>query len=305
MSILMEKWTLYIRAVRPLNLLLIVGTQTILYNLVIHNYVTQAALNPLLAFLLSLTTCFIAASGYVINDIFDRDIDKINKANKAWIDIGATYGQAMIFYKMLVLSGFCLSLYIAWCTRNFHLLPIYPIACALLYYYAKNWKMMGYFGNNVVAFMTSFVTIIVMVAERKSLFNHFENTAFQLLFAFASFSYFINLIREITKDIEDMEGDQYYHSNSLPLTQGIPKSKVIIYFNTFILLVLLSAFVYGFKQSTIAIAFVVLFIFLPLIVTTLLLSKAENKAEFHNISNYQKYIMLSGLIYLIILSQKI
>ena len=41
------------------------------------------------------------------------------------------------------------------------------------------------------------------------------------------FAFIISLIREVIKDIEDVEGDEKYNCKTMPIIWGIPVSKVL------------------------------------------------------------------------------
>ena len=45
---------------------------------------------------------------------------------------------------------------------------------------------------------------------------------------YAGFAFIISLIREVVKDIEDMEGDSKYNSWTMPIAWGVPAAKVFV-----------------------------------------------------------------------------
>ncbi len=293
----------YIHIIRPLNLVIVFFTQSLLYHLVVFQNIRFPTLNFNLALLLSGCTSIIAACGYIINDFFDKEIDFINKPSTTWIGSFISNKSAMVYYWGLFSIGLMLSYYIAYRTENLPLMPIYPLAQFLLYFYAKKWKLAGFIGNNVVALMASFVSIVIIVAERKSLMLPENKYSLILIAAFGAFAYFVNLIREMVKDMEDMEGDKLRQSKSLPIQYGIERTKVLIYFNGAIMLVFISFFLLFFPQKVISMYYAITFVCLPVCYLMVRLSKAAVKADFTLISKFVKMIMLSGLIYLILLSQ--
>ncbi len=293
----------YLKIIRPINLVIVFLTQIILYYFVVFQKINSPSLNLGLALLLSLCTCIIAACGYVINDYFDSDIDTVNKPHTTWIGRHISQKSALKYYWGLCIAGFLVSCFIAFESNNIHLIPIYPLAQSILFFYAKKWKLAGFIGNNIVALMASFVSIVIIVAERKALVLEENRYSLTLISAFGIFAFFINLVRELIKDMEDIEGDRLKHSKSLPLTSGMDRTKVMVYFNSIILLIIIAAFAYFLPQSSLAILYMVLCIFTPICFMVFKLHKAEIKADFTFISKTIKVIMLLGLIYLIILSQ--
>ncbi len=103
----------YLFILRPKNLALIGFTMTVLQYGVIHRITKGAPVLDDYGFILFvLTTLLIAASGNLVNDIFDRNTDKINKPEKTYIPHIISLKQAWIYYLVLVFIGFVLALYI-------------------------------------------------------------------------------------------------------------------------------------------------------------------------------------------------
>lgn len=293
----------YIKIIRPVNLLIVFLTQMALYWFVVFKHITNTALDMPLAVLLAMCTSCIAACGYIVNDYYDSDIDSVNKPQHTWIGNHISHKQAMNYYWVLCSVGLLVSCYIAYKTNNFHLLPIYPIAQGMLYLYAKKWKLAGYIGNNVVALMTSFVALVIIVAERKALNQPEHAIPMLLVSAFGIFAYLINLMRELVKDIEDIDGDRLKQSRSLPILAGIERTKVIVYFNAFIMISGIAWFITAVDHSVWTMLFVILTIVLPLVFFMWALSWATAKKHYTAMSKMLKMVMFAGLVYLILLSQ--
>ena len=80
----------YIKLIRPVNLLIIIITMYLFrYSFVAATPYKTLYISYVMShfqfFILVLATVFIAAGGYVINDIFDVDIDTVNKPTKVII----------------------------------------------------------------------------------------------------------------------------------------------------------------------------------------------------------------------------
>ncbi|MBK8699928.1 MAG: geranylgeranylglycerol-phosphate geranylgeranyltransferase [Saprospiraceae bacterium] len=291
-----------IQIIRPLNLLIIVATQAIIFAFVIYNNIAQPALNYLLAGLLSLTTVLLAASGYIVNDIFDQKADLINRPQKTWVGISLSKQAAWLYYVNLVSSGLILSVYIAIKTSNIHLLPLYPGAVLLMFWYAYGAKKMGFIGNILVSFMTSFVTLIIIIAERSSFAEGSYQSILHLLLAFSLFSFLINLVREIVKDIQDIEGDQILKSGSFPIRYGVPMSKHLCAVLALVLVFMDITFQFTFPHSFHLHCFSTLFIIGPIFKFLAQLYKSRTTTDYHKDSMLLKFIMMLGLLYLILIS---
>jgi len=292
----------YIQILRPLNLVIVVLTQSIIYYFVLSPQLSAPALSVVHFTLLALCTAIIAGSGYLINDIYDVPADQINKPDKSWIPKHITLSIAWRYYYFLILIGMGIATYLAIATRNLPLLTLYPISTWLLWLYAKKLKKSGIAGNLVVAFMTSFVTIILIISERNQLMDPDNSNVLYLLMGFACFSFLVNLAREWVKDIEDIDGDQTIGSISLPISIGIANTKSYIQYclAASIMSVVAFQFIYphSFHQSIFAFVFVIA----PMAKVAVKLNNGREKKDYHKTANFLKLILFAGMIYLILFS---
>ena len=289
--------------------MLVVLTQAMIYYFLIMPIFSKCEvaihLSGILLPLFMLTTLLIAASGYVVNDIQDVPADLHNKAENRLIGNGIDIGAAKFYYWILVLLGFIISIYIGFNISEPLLILIYPMGIGLLYWYSMKLKKLGIYGNMVVALFTAFVPGILLIAERQLLIGEHQLLllAGKVIMAFSMFSFIINLQRELVKDIEDIEGDMLIGSKSVPLANGIAQSKIIIYFYTFILIVILITTHFYFEyRSFRSWVFLLVFICAPLMLSMVKLHQAKFKADYHHISVLYKWIMMSGLILLLLVS---
>ena len=153
----------YVQILRPLNLAIVVLTQSIIYYLVLSPQLSQAALSPIQFGLLTLCTAIIAGSGYLINDLYDVASDQINKPEKSYIPRQIEIPKAWRYYYFWICLGMIIAIYLAIETHNLPLLTLYPLSIWLLWLYARTLKKSGVKGNLIVAFMTSFVTLILSI----------------------------------------------------------------------------------------------------------------------------------------------
>jgi len=268
-----------------------------------------ASLNEIELAILVFSTLCIAASGYIINDILDYEIDKINKPDSMIVGKHISIQQAHFFYWASVLVGFIISIYLAIKTNNLPLLSLYPIAVFLLYLYSKYLKKSLLAGNIIVALFCAFVAGIVWVAEQNSIIdlaNKEASKANYLIFIltiYLLFAFLSTMFREIIKDIEDMEGDQLGNCKTLPILYGIQTAKIVASgFGVALLLLLfyLSQQLWS-AANYMALVFVLLAIILPLFYALFKLVKAQQTQDFHHLSQVAKIIMLSGLILLFLI----
>ena len=237
-------------------------------------------LNDVNLFLLSLSTVFIAAGGYIINDYYDVKIDYINKPDRVVIGKSITRRYAILFHIALSFAGIVLGFYLSWKIAGVNMLSVF-----LLWLYSNNLKRLPFVGNLTVAFLTGLAIIIV------DLFYGKDNS---LVVIYALFAFFMTLVREVIKDMEDLKGDNSFGCKTLPIVWGIRKTKILIY----VILIVFGAVVIVLNQIYQALPFKYHFIFLfvPLLWLFLRLIRADMKKDFTRLSMYCKVIMLLGIL---------
>lgn len=295
----------YISIVRPINLLIVGVSQWLIYALYViplfHNYGIDRVLTGRLVGLFILDTILIAAAGYVINDILDHTTDLINKPNGTFIGADKIHPRhANVYYWTIVLLGGVIAAYIALQIDKPLLFLIYPLATALLYMYSARWKATSLTGNGVVALFCAFVPAIIWYAESdgfQQLYTH--NASYILLMgAYILFGFLATMVREIVKDIEDIEGDRRAGARTFPIVAGVDRANVLAVF-TFVLLI--SS--YGFwilamyrLQALGSLGLSIVLLIIPSILTIIQLTKAKEKSAYSAISSYLKLLMVASLV---------
>ena len=112
------------------------------------------------------------------------------------------------------------------------------------------------------------------------------------------------MFREIIKDIEDMDGDRKNGGQTLPIVFGKTKAKWVGIFFGNGLLWILGYWLFLKKENgfDLGFSYILVGIIIPLLFSLVKLFLAKTKKEFHLLSQVSKYIMLSGILYLLILS---
>jgi 4-hydroxybenzoate polyprenyltransferase len=311
MGFLTNIWPFFL-ILRPKNLALIVFTMTVLQYGVIHQITTGSPVLDLQGFILFvLTTLLIAGSGNLVNDIFDRDTDKINKPEKTYIPRFISLKQAWIYYLFLVFTGFGLALYIAFSTGHLADIWIYPVAVSGLYFYAKQFKSSILVGNILVSAFISLVWGILFYVEfsgrNDSLYQDPQhiNILQTLALPYMLFAFLINVAREIVKDLEDLEGDKKNNIQTYPIMFGVKKTKNLLNLLTLCLVGSISYWLFftkmteGFENRF----FYLIFIILPLILVLTKTRTATLKKDYHFLSSVLKLIMVFALIGMIFITK--
>jgi len=230
--------------------------------------------------LLATATVFIAAAGYIINDYYDVKIDYINKPDRVVIGKSITRRYAIMFHVVLSILGILIGLFLSWRIAAVNILSVF-----LLWLYSNNLKRLPFIGNFTVALLTASSIYVVDVLYR---------THNSMVVIYAVFAFFMTLVREIIKDMEDLKGDNTFGCKTLPIVWGIRKTKVIIY----IILAVFTITVLVLNQLYEALPFqyYLIFLFTPLLWLFYRLLRADMKKDFSWLSTFCKVIMLLGIL---------
>ena len=277
---LKEKLKAILKLTRPVN-----ATITFI-SVIIAAFICSAgeiSWNPVL--LASFSAAFTLAAGNIINDIFDIEIDKVNRPDRQIPSGKITYKEAFVLYFIILLLSLILSWFI-----NLAAFIIVVATTLLLFLYSKYLKRIPLAGNVVVAFLTGLVFIYGGVAIGNPV-----AAVIPALFAFL-----INLIREVVKDMQDVEGDKKSGVNTFPIKFGFRKSKILIFLLT-ISLILFTLYPFIIKLYKIEYFIIVMVVVNPLLVYCLKILFADHSEEtLIKISNLLKLNMIFGLIAIVL-----
>ena len=295
----------YLSLIRWPNLLIIGLVQGITFFVIfspayVSNHAETTVTNEI-RLLLTLCTLLITASGYVINDIHDITEDQTNKPLERIVDRLIPIPVAQKFYNILVGLGGILAIYIAYVQSAWLLLPTYPLAVGILYYYARSAKKSGLIGNILVALMTSGAVLLPLLALRNEAFNGLGKLQFEQVGYFAIFSGLINLIREWVKDLQDVPGDKKAGVRSIPILYGEVFTKRLIMGMTMLLIFVLVDWLRNvMSPDAFRIRFLgLIFCFAPLGLSIQRILKAELPLHYKRISSLLKLVMVTGTILLL------
>ena len=256
-------------------------------------------------FLLVLATVCIAAGGYAINDVYDVGTDKINKPNRLIINKHITENNATTIFMVLNIIGVGLGFYLANGIGKSGFIAIFFIASALLYIYSSSLKQIAVVGNIVVSIVVSLSILLVGIFElippMHSNNEAVQTTFLKIILDYAVFAFMINLVRELVKDIEDIEGDRKAGIQTLPVILGEKRTNKIVFILSLIPILSITYYVitYLFKQQLVVGYFLILVI-APLIYVSIKLFNAEQKAQYKHISLILKLVMLTGMLSLLL-----
>ena len=262
--------------------------------------------------LLVLSTVFIAAGGYVINDIFDQDTDSENKPNKVIVGKLISESKAYNVYALLTICGVAIGFYLSNVIMRPNFAAIFILIAAILYIYATSLKQMLLLGNIIVALLLSSSVIIIGVFDifpaTDASNQEVMATLFSILLDYAIFAFMINLLREIVKDLEDLDGDSKQGMSTLAIVFGIEKTTKLLFVLSFAPVIALLSYAnnYLFTNNLIgAVIYSFLFILGPLLYFSIKIWTAKTKNDFHKLSQILKWILFFGILSVLIISLNI
>lgn len=270
------------------------------------------ALNDWQYGLLVLSTVLLAAAGYVINNIYDVATDTINKPEDVVIGKGISETAGYNIYVALNITGVALGFILSNIILRPGFASLFILIASLLYFYATTLKQIMILGNFVVALLLSASVLIIGVFDLFPATSS-ENQAqmasfFSILTDYALFAFMINFIREIVKDIEDVNGDYNQGMNTLPIAIGISRAaKIAVGFAVIaFILCLLYINIYFFQNNLlIATFYAFAFVLAPLLYFIVKIVSAKSKKDYHHLSTVLKLILLFGILSILIITLNI
>ncbi len=263
--------------------------------------------------LLVLSTVFIAAAGYIINDYFDTQTDRINKPDKVYVGVSIKRRTVMLLHWIFNLLGVGIGIYLSLYISLLSMSLIFFLASGLLWFYSVNYKRQLLIGNLTVSFLTAMVPMIVVLFEIPMLnreygaimlqYNGNFNYIFIWVAGFSIFAFLSTLIREIIKDTEDFEGDAAYGMKTLPIVAGTRLTKAIL---VTLIMTIIAALVFvllkfimfsGIRPDFYSMAYFLVFLVIPFIILLTMVILATGKEDYHRASIMIKFIMLFGVLY--------
>src|SRR5690606_13723718 len=203
----------------------------------------------------------------------------INKPERVVIGKSITRRYAILYHTLLSMAGVLLGLLLSW-----KIAAVNFVSATLLWWYSNNLKRQPFIGNFVVALLTGIAIWLV---------DSLYKTGHMLIITYASFAFFITLIREIIKDMEDLRGDQTFGCKTLPIVWGMRKTKYFIYLIVAIFLV--TVMTLNFYYNNLPMQYFVVLLFAPMTWFLIRLATADTRKDYAWLSGFCKIILVLGI----------
>lgn len=266
----------YIKITRPINVII---TFFVVVVAILISQTEQTSFYIII--LASIAASLVTAAGNIVNDIYDVESDKISHPNRVLVLGMLSKKEAVYLINLLNIVAIIIA------SRLSEILFLLVIlSSVVLFLYSFYLKKLPLVGNIIIAFLTGLTFI----------YGGFAANNPMAAIVPAVFAFLINLIREIVKDIQDVEGDLKLNYRTLPIKYGVDKSKQIISLVTFVLVGF--TFYPFFTQNYKIEYFLIVMVFVnPLLILCLKFlfdEKRENRLPV--VSNVLKLNMVLGLI---------
>ena len=236
-------------------------------------------------FLIVVASTLTIASGYIINNFYDAKKDLINRPKKAMIDRLVSQETKLKVYFTINFIVALLMFFISWRAVLFFSTYIF-----LIWFYSHKLKKMFLIGNITAA--------VLAVLPFFGILLYFKNF-YQVIFAHAIFLFLIILIREMIKDLENIEGDLSNSYQTIPVNYGENFSKKIISLLLLCTVVpvyfLINVYDVGHMDIYFYISYILLLIFV------LKLWNSEGKVDYIKLHFLLKIILLAGVICIVLI----
>ncbi len=304
-----------VRLTRPNNLLFLIILLGVMEKWVAEPILAKYQLAPQLSWwqllLLIAAVVLIAAGGYVINDYFDVKIDAINKPDKLVITRDVTKAEAMVLFRVLTAAGILAGISLAFVLKSWLLGSIFVVVPGMLWFYSSSYKRMFIIGNLIIALLAGLTPLLVAFANAAVLKLNYGPEHFGSLYVsnellvwtggFGLFAFLCTWIREVVKDMQDVEGDRELECHTFPVVCGDLGSKIFVTVLILITCAVLSYFNFQvlpipFSWGSFVSRFYLLLL-VAFVCELALLWVAKLPSDYRNAQVLMKFLMFMGIMY--------
>ena len=277
-------------AIRGYNILILIAAQYLAAIFIFSENKTLKAVlfDPHLLYLVMATVCVVAA-GYIINNFYDINTDRINRPLKSGVDSYVKQETQLTIYFILNFIGFIFGLLVSWRAALFFSLYIFSI-----WFYSHKLKKHALIGLITATTLTLLPFFVIFI--------HYKNFS-TVIFIHAFFLLFIILIRELIKDLENIKGAILNNYNTFPVVYGELKTKQLI-----TLLLILTLIPVAILYNYPAIEYMKYYFYfagITLFIIGVFLWKASTNQQYIILHNILKLLLLIGVFSLLFIDKSL
>jgi len=237
-------------------------------------------------FALILATAGAVASGYIINNFYDSEKDRINRPRKSILEQYVGLNTKLSLYFVLNFLVVIAASYVSF--RSVLFFSIYIFA---IWFYSHKIKKRPIIGNLISAILT--------ITPFFAIFLYYKNYS-SLIFVFGFYLFLVLSMRELVKDLENLKGDLTLDYKTIPVVYGESTAKIMV-----LCLVLINVLVTCYLVSSYDLGRMDYFFYGSITLLTLvvlLLFKAKKHQHYVQIHNLLKLLILLGVFSIILLN---
>lgn len=240
-------------------------------------------------FLIVVASSLTIASGYIINSFYDAQKDLINRPKKSMLDRLVSQGTKLQVYFALNGLVVVLAFMVSWRAAIFFSAYIF-----LIWFYSHKLKKYPLIGNLTAAFLA--------VLPFFGILMYFKNF-YEVIFAHATFLYLLILIRELIKDLENLQGDLIANYRTIPVMFGERTAKNVIMALTYLTVMpvylLIDVYDVGYMDIYFYTGMIVIIYFLAK------LQKSESREDYLLLHNTLKALIVAGVFCIVLIDPSV
>ena len=234
---------------------------------------------------LLIATASVVSGGYIINHFYDKGKDSVNRPIKTKIDTYISQRTKLYSYFVLNFLGLGFGLLVSWRASLF-----FSVYVFLIWFYShklKRFALTGLFGGALLTLLPFF-----------AVFAYYKNIS-EFILAHTAFLFFILLIRELIKDLENLKGDMLYNYETMVVKYGEHFTRMLI---ALIILLTLIPIYYLLQFPEIGyMKYYFVFVLFGLTIVGVLVWFGKNKSHYLFLHNLLKAIIVLGVLSLTLL----
>ena len=272
--------------VRGYNILVVVIAQylTSAFILAHDRPVREVIFDPNL-FCLILASASVIAGGYIINNFYDSEKDLINRPKKTMLDRVVSQRTKLSVYFILNFAAIFFASYV-----SFRAVVFFSIYIFAIWLYSHRLKKILFLGNLVASILTITPFFVIFVY-----YKNFET----VIFIHATFLYLMIVMRELVKDLENMQGDLAQNYRTIPLVYGERWSRFFLGILSILALIPIFLLIKYFEIGYMDYYFYGCVILLIIFMLMLYFSKA--KWQYLLLHNILKFIIVLGVFSILLI----
>ena len=240
-------------------------------------------------YLIVLSTLCVIAAGYIINNFYDTETDRINRPVKSKIDAIVSQRVKLRIYFALNFIGVLIALFVSFRASLFFAVYIFGI-----WFYShklKKYPLIGLFTAAILEILPFF-----------AIFVYYKNFS-EIIFTHAAFLFFILLVRQLIKDLERIQGDFVQDYQTIAVKYGEYFTKILI---TLLVFLTLNPIYFLLKYPEIGgMKYYFYGSILVLIVFIFLLWFSKSKKQFTILHLLLKFLILAGVFSLALIDYSV